>query len=151
MHVTAAAWALTLALIAGLLALDWLLLGRRPHKVSLGEALRWSLLYIAVAVLFGLGIGVIAGWDLGTQYFAGYLVEKSLSVDNLFVFVIIIGAFAVPAEQQPKVLTIGIVIALALRAVFIALGAALLATFSFMFLIFGPDAARDRRSALPPP
>ena len=85
MHFSAAVWALTLALIAGLLALDWLLLGRRPHKVSLGEALRWSLLYIAVAVLFGLGIGVIAGWDLGTQYFAGYLVEKSLSVDNLFV------------------------------------------------------------------
>jgi tellurite resistance protein TerC len=130
-------WVLTLALIAGLLALDWRLRGRRPHTVSLGEALRWSLFYIAVAVLFGLGIGAVAGWDLGSQYFAGYLVEKSLSVDNLFVFVIIIGAFAVPAEQQPKVLTIGIVIALALRAVFIALGAALLATFSFMFLIFG--------------
>jgi tellurite resistance protein TerC len=136
-HFSAALWVLTLALIAGLLALDWRLLGRHPHRVSLGEALRWSLFYIAVAVLFGLGIGVIAGWDLGSQYFAGYLVEKSLSVDNLFVFVIIIGAFAVPAEQQPKVLTIGIVIALALRAVFIALGAALLATFSFMFLIFG--------------
>jgi tellurite resistance protein TerC len=136
-HFSAVVWVLTLALITGLLALDWLLLGRRPHRFSLGVALRWSLFYIAVAVLFGLGIGVIAGWDLGTQYFAGYLVEKSLSVDNLFVFVIIIGAFAVPAEQQPKVLTIGIVIALALRAVFIALGAALLATFSFMFLIFG--------------
>jgi tellurite resistance protein TerC len=136
-HFSAVVWVLTLALITGLLALDWLLLGRRPHRFSLGEALRWSLFYIAVAVLFGLGIGVIAGWDLGTQYFAGYLVEKSLSVDNLFVFVIIIGAFAVPAEQQPKVLTIGIVLALGLRAVFIALGAALLATFSFMFLIFG--------------
>jgi tellurite resistance protein TerC len=136
-HFSAVVWVLTLALITGLLALDWLLLGRRPHRVSLAEALRWSLFYIAVAVLFGLGIGVIAGWDLGTQYFAGYLVEKSLSVDNLFVFVIILGAFAVPAEQQPKVLTIGIVIALALRAAFIALGAALLATFSFMFLIFG--------------
>jgi tellurite resistance protein TerC len=75
--------------------------------------------------------------DIGAQYFAGYVVEKSLSVDNLFVFVIIIGAFAVPVEQQPKVLTIGITIALALRALFIALGAALLAAFSFMFLIFG--------------
>lgn len=137
MHVTAAAWVLTLALIAGLLALDWLLLGRRPHKVALGEAFRWSVFYIAVAVLFGLAIGLIAGSDLGTQYFAGYVVEKSLSVDNLFVFVIIISAFAVPAEQQPKALTIGITIALGLRAVFIALGAALLATFSFMFLIFG--------------
>lgn len=137
MHVTAGAWALTLMLIAGVLAVDWLLLGRRPHRVSLGEAIRWSLFYVAVAALFGLGLGFIAGWDLGTQYFAGYLVEKSLSVDNLFVFVIIIGAFAVPAEQQRKVLTIGIVIALALRAVFIVLGAALLATFSFMLLIFG--------------
>jgi tellurite resistance protein TerC len=136
-HVTAAAWALTLALIAGLLALDWLLLGRRSRAVRLPGAIRWSLLYIAVAVLFGVVLGLIAGWDLGAQYFAGYVVEKSLSVDNLFVFVIIIGAFAVPAEQQPKALTIGIVIALGLRAVFIALGAALLATFSFMFLIFG--------------
>ena len=80
---------------------------------------------------------LLAGWDLGAQYFAGYVVEKSLSVDNLFVFVIIISAFAVPASQQPKALTIGIVIALGLRAVFIALGAALLAVFSFMFLIFG--------------
>jgi tellurite resistance protein TerC len=93
--------------------------------------------YIAVAVVFGIALGTIAGWDVGAQYFAGYVVEKSLSVDNLFVFVIILGAFAVPAAQQPKVLTIGIVIALALRAVFIALGAALLATFSFMFLVFG--------------
>jgi tellurite resistance protein TerC len=81
--------------------------------------------------------GLVAGWDLGAQYFAGYMVEKSLSVDNLFVFVIIISAFAVPAEQQPRALTIGITIALGLRAVFIALGAALLAAFSFMFLIFG--------------
>jgi tellurite resistance protein TerC len=137
LHVTAAAWVVTLALIAGLLALDWLLLGRRPHRVALGEAIRWSVFYVAVAVLFGLGIGLIAGWELGTQYFAGYVVEKSLSVDNLFVFVMIISGFAVPVEQQPKALTLGITIALGLRAVFIALGAALLATFSFMFLIFG--------------
>lgn len=137
MHVTAAAWVLTLGLIAGLLSLDWLLLGRRPHRVTFGEAIRWSLFYIAFALLFGLVFGLIAGWSLGTQYFAGYLVEKSLSVDNLFVFAIIISAFAVPAAEQPKALTIGITIALALRAVFIALGAALLANFSFMFLVFG--------------
>jgi tellurite resistance protein TerC len=137
LHITAATWGVTLALIAGLLALDWLLLGRRSHAIRFGTALRWSLFYIAVAVLFGVVFGVIAGWDLGTQYFAGYVVEKSLSVDNLFVFVVIINAFAVPAAQQPKALTIGIVIALALRAVFIALGAALLATFSLMFMIFG--------------
>jgi tellurite resistance protein TerC len=136
-HTSAAAWVLTLALIAGLLALDWLLLGRRPHQVALAEAVRWSLVYIAVAVLFGVGIGVVAGWEFGSQYFAGYVVEKSLSIDNLFVFLIIIGAFAVPAEQQPKALSSGIVMALALRGLFIALGAALLHAFSFMFLIFG--------------
>ncbi len=136
-QISATAWLLTLALIAALLALDWLLLGRRPHTVSLGEAIRWSTFYIAVALLFGVALGVIAGWGLGTQYFAGYLVEKSLSVDNLFVFVIIITTFAVPSERQAKVLTFGITVALALRAVFIALGATLLQTFSFMFLIFG--------------
>jgi tellurite resistance protein TerC len=137
MHVTALAWVLTLALIAGLLAVDWLLQGRRVRPVGFGDGIRWSLFYIAAAVLFGAGLGVIAGWDVGAQYFAGYVVEKSLSVDNLFVFVIIMSAFSVPAAQQPKALTIGIVLALGLRAVFIALGAALLATFSFMFLVFG--------------
>ena len=81
--------------------------------------------------------GTIAGWDFGGQYFAGYIVEKSLSVDNLFVFVIIMTTFAVPAEHQQRVLTIGILLALILRAIFIALGAALLSAFSFMFLVFG--------------
>src|SRR5689334_13299498 len=127
----------TLALIAGLLALDWLLLGRRPRAIGLGESIVSSVFYVAVALGFGAVVGLIAGWDLGTQYFAGYVVEKSLSVDNLFVFVVIMGAFSVPADQQPRVLTFGIVIALALRTVFIVLGAALLATFSFMFLVFG--------------
>ena len=87
--------------------------------------------------MFGVAFALVNGWDLGTQFFAGYVVEKSLSVDNLFVFLIIIGAFAVPSLQQPKVLTIGIVIALALRAIFIAVGAALLELFTVMFLIFG--------------
>jgi TerC family integral membrane protein len=137
LHVTASAWALTIGAIAGLLGLDWLLLGRRPHAVRVGEAARWSAFYIAIAVLFGVVFGLLAGWEFGTQYFAGYVVEKSLSVDNLFVFVIIMSAFSVPPAQQPKALTIGITLALALRTVFIALGAALLGVFSFMFLIFG--------------
>ena len=136
-QVTAAGWAITLAVIAALLALDWLLLGRHAHPVRFGEAARWSAFYIAVAMLFGVVFGLVSGWDLGTQYFAGYVVEKSLSVDNLFVFLIIINAFSVPAEQQPKALTIGITIALGLRTVFIVLGATLLAAFSFMFLLFG--------------
>jgi tellurite resistance protein TerC len=137
LHVTAAGWAVTLALIALLLTLDLLVSGRRPHAVGFREAVMQSVGYIGVAVLFGVVFGLLAGWDYGAQYFAGYVVEKSLSVDNLFVFVVIMTTFAVPDEYQQKVLTIGILLALVLRALFIALGAALLAAFSFMFLIFG--------------
>src|SRR5919202_2395630 len=90
-----------------------------------------------VAVAFGVWFAMAYGGDFGTQYFAGYIVEKSLSVDNLFVFVIIMTTFAVPEEHQHKVLTFGIVLALIMRAIFIALGATLLSLFSFMFLIFG--------------
>ena len=79
LHVTAAGWAATLAVISGLLIVDWFVLGRRPHTVRFGEAARWSAFYIAVALLFGVVFGLVAGWDLGAQYFAGYVVEKSLS------------------------------------------------------------------------
>jgi tellurite resistance protein TerC len=137
MHVTAAGWGATIGLIVLLLALDLLVSGRRPHAVGFREAVGSSLFYIAVAVLFGVVLGVMAGWQFGAQYFAGYVVEKSLSVDNLFVFVVIMSSFAVPAEHQQKVLTIGILLALVLRGVFIALGAGLLAAFSFMFVVFG--------------
>jgi tellurite resistance protein TerC len=137
LHVTTAGWVATLGLIAGLLALDLLVSGRRPHAVGFREAAVQSVGYIGVAVLFGVVFGLVAGWGYGAQYFAGYVVEKSLSVDNLFVFVVIMTTFAVPAEYQQKVLTVGILLALILRAIFIALGAALLAAFSFMFLIFG--------------
>ena len=137
LRVTVAGWAVTLGAIAVLLALDWVTLGRRPHEVGLAEAARWSVFYVLVSVMFGVVFSVVSGWDLGAQYFTGYVVEKSLSVDNLFVFMIIIGSFAVPPAQRAKTLTIGIVLALALRAVFITLGAALLALFSFVFLIFG--------------
>lgn len=137
LHVTAAGWAVTLGLLGALFGCDLLRTARRPHPVSFREAALWSLFYIAVALVFGVVFGLLAGWHLATQYFAGYIVEKSLSVDNLFVFLIIISTFAVPAEQQARALTIGIVAALILRAVFIAAGAALLDAFSVMFLIFG--------------
>jgi tellurite resistance protein TerC len=137
LEVTAGGWAATFAMITGLLLLDWGVLGRRPLTVGLADAARWSVFYVAVSVTFGVVFGLLNGSDLATQYFTGYLVELSLSVDNLFVFVIIIGSFAVPVAQQPKALTIGIVLALGLRGVFIALGAALLQAFSFMFLVFG--------------
>ena len=134
---TLTGWAATLGLIAGLVAFDLWQGGRRPGAVGMREAAAWSVFYIAVAVLFGLAFALIAGWDLGTQYFAGYVVEKSLSVDNLFVFVIIMATFAVPAEQQSRLLMIGILGALVLRGVFIALGAAMLDAFSFTYLLFG--------------
>ena len=137
MEVTTAAWAATIGLVLALLALDLAVGALRPHAVGFREATAWSVFYIGIAVAFGVVLGSLAGWDYGTQYFAGYLVEKSLSVDNLFVFVIIMTTFAVPAEHQQKVLTFGIVLALVLRAIFIALGAALLEAFSFMFLVFG--------------
>ncbi len=137
LDVTVTAWAATIGLIVALLALDFLVSGRRPHTVEFREAALWSVFYIAVALLFGVAFGTIAGWDFGAEYFAGYTVEKSLSVDNLFVFVIIMTTFAVPPEHQQRVLIIGIVAALILRAIFIALGAALLSAFSFMFVLFG--------------
>ncbi len=137
LDVTAAGWAITLGLIAGLLILDLGLSAMRPHAVGFREAAAWSVFYIGVAIGFGVVFGIVAGWEFGAEYFAGYVVEKSLSVDNLFVFVVIMTTFAVPAEHQQKVLIIGIVIALILRAIFIALGAALLSAFSFMFVIFG--------------
>jgi len=137
LEVTALGWTLTIAVIVALLALDLTLGVLRPHAVGFREAAAWSAFYIAVAVAFGVVFGSIAGWDFGAQYFAGYIVEKSLSVDNLFVFVIIMTTFAVPEKYQQEVLTFGIIIALALRVVFIALGATLLNLFSFMFLLFG--------------
>jgi tellurite resistance protein TerC len=130
-------WAVTLGLICALVVFDLWHSGRARRAVGLREAAGWSAFYIGAAVLFGLGFAAFAGWDLGAQYFAGYVVEKSLSIDNLFVFVIIIGAFAVPAEEQSRLLMIGIVGALILRAAFIALGAAMLEAFSITYLIFG--------------
>ncbi|AGZ42397.1 TerC family protein [Actinoplanes friuliensis] len=137
LEVTALGWTLTIAVIVALLALDLTLGVLRPHAVGFREATAWSVFYIAIAVAFGVVFGSVAGWDYGTEYFAGYIVEKSLSVDNLFVFVIIMSTFAVPEKYQQEVLTFGIIIALVLRVIFIALGATLLSLFSFMFLIFG--------------
>jgi tellurite resistance protein TerC len=135
--VTAAGWALTVGVIVALLALDLLVATVRPHAVGYREATAWSVFYITVAVVFGLVLASQVGWGYGAQYFAGYIVEKSLSADNLFVFVIIMATFAVPREHQQRVLIFGIIASLVLRAVFIAVGAALLSLLSFMFLIFG--------------
>src|ERR1043165_5803159 len=100
LEVTALGWTLTIGVIVALLALDLTLGVLRPHAVGVREATAWSVFYIAIAIGFGLVFASIAGWGYGTEYFAGYIVEKSLSVDNLFVFVIIMGTFAVPEKYQ---------------------------------------------------
>jgi tellurite resistance protein TerC len=137
LEVTTAGWAITVGVVLLLLAVDLALAIGRPHEVGFREATAWSVFYIAIAIGFGLVFASVAGWGYGGEYFAGYIVEKSLSVDNLFVFVVIMTTFAVPAEHQQKVLIIGIVLALVLRVIFIVLGATLLNAFSFMFLVFG--------------
>lgn len=129
-------WAITLAAVLALIAVDFLLT-RRPHEVSLREASLWSAFYIALPLGFGGWVWWRYGSDRGTEFLAGYLVEKSLSVDNLFVFMLLLSAFAVPAVLQQRVLLYGIIGALVLRGVFIAVGAAALDAFSATFLIFG--------------
>ncbi|WP_244246815.1 TerC/Alx family metal homeostasis membrane protein [Nocardioides euryhalodurans] len=129
-------WAVTIAAVVGFLVIDFLLT-RRPHDVGMREALGWSAFYLALPLLFGIYVVTAFGGDRGLEYYAGYLVEKSLSVDNLFVFILLLGAFAVPRELRQRVLLYGIVGALVMRAVFIALGAAALAAFDWVFLVFG--------------
>ncbi|MDD2857629.1 MAG: TerC/Alx family metal homeostasis membrane protein [Candidatus Nanopelagicales bacterium] len=130
-------WTFTILGILGLLALDFVFVSRKPHEVGFREALVWSVFYIGIAVAFGIMLIVWQGGAVGSEFFAAYLVEKSLSVDNLFVFIIILAQFAVPVALHQRVLLFGVVLALALRAVFIALGAAALETFAFTFVIFG--------------
>lgn len=130
-------WGVTVGLIVVLFAVDLITAAVRPHRVGFREATAWSVFYILVAVAFGGWFALQYGGDFGTEYFTGYIVEKSLSVDNLFVFAVIMSTFTVPEKHQQKVLTFGIALALAMRAVFIAIGATLLSLFSFMFLLFG--------------
>jgi tellurite resistance protein TerC len=137
LEISGLTWAVTIGLIVVLLAVDLVIAAVRPHRVGFREAAAWSIFYVLVAIAFGVWFLSAHGGDFGAEYFAGYIVEKSLSVDNLFVFVIIMTTFAVPEEHQHKVLTFGIVLALVMRAIFIAVGATLLSLFSFMFLLFG--------------
>ncbi len=137
MNVTTNLWLITVGLILGLLLFDLLTSTRKAHDVSFKEASFWSIFYIAVAIIFGAWVWSEFGDQFGKEYFAAYIVEKSLSMDNLFVFLIILSNFAVPSIYHQRVLMVGIVLALIMRAVFIALGAAALQAFSFTFVIFG--------------
>ena len=137
LEVTPFAWIVTIGLVVGLLALDLALASLRPHAVGFREATAWSVFYIAVAIVFGIVFTMQAGGEFGAQYFAGYIVEKSLSVDNLFVFLVLITSFRVPRADQQKVLLFGIVFSLVARTGFIFLGAALINSFAWVFYGFG--------------
>ncbi|WP_062522215.1 TerC family protein [Demequina silvatica] len=130
-------WAITIAAIIALFVFDFVVVVSKPHVPTFRESVRWSLFYIGLALAFGASM---YWWNLphkGTEFLAGYITEKSLSVDNLFVFLVILTRFAVPPKQRQRVLLIGIAIALVLRGIFIAAGAAALSTFSWVFYIFG--------------
>ncbi len=137
MTVSPLVWGLTIALIVGLLLFDFFFHVRKAHIPTLREATFWSALYVGIAILFGILVLVLGGADAGGEYFAGYITEKALSVDNLFVFLIIMQSFRVPREDQQKVLLFGIVFALIARTGFILLGAALINSFAWVFYIFG--------------
>ncbi|MFW0784766.1 TerC family protein [Gordonia sp. CPCC 206044] len=137
MDVSATVWIVTCVVILGLFVFDFFAHVRVPHAPSLKESGTWSAVYISIAVLFGLFVWWKWGGTFGGEYFAGYVTEKALSVDNLFVFVIIMSKFAVPREYQQKVLLLGILMALVMRGIFIALGAAAINAYSWVFYLFG--------------
>ncbi|MFG6446374.1 TerC family protein [Microbacterium sp. P07] len=137
MEITPLIWLITIAVTIAFFAFEFFAHVRTPHEPSIGESARWSVFYIGLALLFGVGIGIFSGWNFGGEYFAGYLTEKALSVDNIFVFLLVMTGFAVPKKYQQKVLLIGIAIALIMRGIFIALGAALIENYSWVFYIFG--------------
>ncbi|WP_433273713.1 TerC/Alx family metal homeostasis membrane protein [Actinosynnema sp. CS-041913] len=129
-------WSVSILVLLGLLVADFIVT-RRPHEVSMREAAGWSVFYLTLPVVFGLWLWTAFGGDRALEFLTGFVVEKSLSVDNLFVFMLLLAAFAVPAAVQQRVLLYGIVGALLLRGVFIAAGAALLAAGTWAFLVFG--------------
>ncbi|RNM14663.1 TerC family protein [Nocardioides pocheonensis] len=137
MHVSPLVWWLTLSITTVLLLVDVVVIGRRPHEPSRREVSIALACFIGLAVLFGVGVFVFSGNRYGTEFFAGWLTEYSLSVDNLFIFLVIMSKFGVPRAYQQTALLIGIVIALVMRGVFIAVGAAAIDNFSWVFYLFG--------------
>ncbi|WP_371499821.1 TerC family protein [Kitasatospora sp. NBC_00374] len=137
MDVSVALWAGTIGVLIALIMADFFIGGRKPHEVSIKEAGIWTAVWVALAMAFGGFLWWYGGSQPAGEFFAGYITEKSLSVDNLFVFILIMSKFAVPRIYQQRVLMVGVIIALVLRAIFIAGGAALVTTFSWVFYIFG--------------
>ncbi|MBF4766300.1 TerC/Alx family metal homeostasis membrane protein [Nocardioides agariphilus] len=130
-------WVATVLLLAGLVTLDLVMLARRPGSLTLAHSVRWVIAYVLAAVLFGVALATWGPPDTGTEFFAGYVTEYSLSVDNLFVFLLIMAKFDVPANAQDKVLLIGIVFSMLLRGTFITGGSVLVSAASWSFLVFG--------------
>ena len=130
-------WWTTIIVTVSVLLFDIVIIGRRPHEPSTKEVSISLSVYVGLAVLFGIGVWVLAGHQYGTEFFAGWLTEYSLSVDNLFIFIIIMAKFGVPRQYQQEALMVGIVLALVMRAIFIAVGAAAINEFSWIFYIFG--------------
>ncbi|WP_081687405.1 TerC/Alx family metal homeostasis membrane protein [Glycomyces tenuis] len=137
MELPAWVWALTVAVLTAVVILDLTLAVKNPHRPSMREAAIWSGVYIASAFVFAGVMFVTQGSAFGAQFLGGFLIEKALSVDNLFVFLLIIQAFRVPDKLQSRVLLVGIVLSIVLRSVFIGLGSVLVERFSWVFLIFG--------------
>ena len=136
---SAAVWVLTLVGVGAMIAFDFAVVVRKPHEPAFRESVKWTLFYVAAAVVFGVSMlwWRAPGQDGAAEFFAGYLTEWSLSVDNLFVFLVILGRFAVPARYRQRVLLFGVILALVLRGLFIAAGAAALAAFTWVFYLFG--------------
>jgi TerC family integral membrane protein len=130
-------WMLTAVGFLAIVVLDLVVIGRRKTAVTMRQATLWVVFYVALAALFAVGLFVFRSGTSGSEFVAGYITEYSLSVDNLFVFIIIMARFAVPALAVDKVLYIGIVVSMLLRGVFIAAGAAAIAAASWVFYIFG--------------
>jgi tellurite resistance protein TerC len=130
-------WIATIVAIIGLLAFDYVFHVRQAHTPTLREAAIWSSIYVGIAILFGVGVLLVGGGTMGSEYFAGYITEKALSVDNLFVFLVIMASFKVPRADQQKVLLFGITFALIARTGFILIGAAAINAAAWVFYIFG--------------
>src|SRR3712207_4991427 len=137
MEVHPYAWAITVVVMVAILAVDVFVIGRRPHEPSTKEASIAIGFFVGLAVLFGLGIWFVSGGQYAGEFFAGWITEYSLSVDNLFIFLIIMSKLKVPRELQQFALLVGIILALIFRGIFIAVGAAAIERFAWVFFIFG--------------
>ena len=130
-------WIATGVVTVAIFTFDLFVVGRRPHEPSMKECATYLSIYVGLAIIFGAGVWITWDHQHGLEFFSGWLVEYSLSIDNLFIFIIIMAKFAVPKELQQYALMIGIVMALVMRALFIAVGAAAISNFSWIFYLFG--------------